>query len=123
MDPQNPAGSVEYPTGAAGKRFTMINVVLEVLEEHAAGGTERARYRLRYAVDQCENAKPLKSSDVNRWNPCDYGASQKRPKHIVQAEAIVTRERRDDGEFLVAAGVPDVQNLWGVYRATGRSAR
>jgi hypothetical protein len=122
MDPRSPAGTVEYPTGVPGKRFTMIDVVLEVLEEHAGEGTQRARYRLRYTVDQCENTQPLKDG-VNRWNPCDYRASETRPKYLVQAEALITRERREDGEFLVAAGVPDARNLWGVYRATGRASR
>lgn len=123
VDPRNPAGSVEYPTGVPGKRFTMMDVVLETLEESAGGGTERARYRLRYGFDKCEHAQPLASSYVNRWNPCDYRASEPRPRHIVPAEAIVTRERRDSGEFFVAAGVPDAHNLWGVYRATGRTGR
>jgi hypothetical protein len=123
LDPRNPSGTVEYPAGSADHRFTMTDMTLEVLDEQKAGVIERVRYRLRYAVNRCEHAEPVpREQPITRWDPCRFSPSEPRPRLLMSGEALLTRERSVDGESFVAAGVPDVRNLWGVYRATGRSA-
>ena len=120
IDPGSPAGSVEFANSGV---FTMREVALQVLEEVLGGSAERALYRLSYAIDQCEHAQPVATGESNRWDVCAYHASQPRPKHLVRAEALVKRERRPEGEYVVAAGVPDAHTLGSVYRATGKVGR
>ncbi|MBL8237606.1 MAG: OmpA family protein [Bryobacterales bacterium] len=123
LDPRKPAGTVEFPAGESGRRFTMTRVSLVVQEQQKSAVVERVRYRLRYAINTCEHARPIAPhSPVTHWDPCRFTAADRRPSQLVSGEALLTREKSPGGEYFVAAGVPDVRDLWGVFRATGRIA-
>ena len=116
VDAARPGGTVQY-----GDRepFTLLVPTLKVLWSSESGPVRNARYRLRYALNLCEHAKPVKQgTPITRWDPCYYVEGNPRPTHLEESEVFLNRQWTPDGEFFVAAGISDFHNL-SIFRLIG----
>lgn len=121
IDTAQVKGTITY---SGRGRFTLIEPKLEVLETSGQVPVVRARYRLVFDTDACENAAPLpKGAQPGKWDQCLYNEGDARPVRRVQGEILLTRDSRPSMEVLVAVGIPNLYSLAEVFRATGSVTR
>jgi hypothetical protein len=117
VGPQHPAGNVKY---GDAQPLAMLDPKLEVIEVSSASSQRRARYRLIFAVDQCESSPAHARNDkMRRWDVCFYTEGEPRPVHRVDAEVLLIRQCVPHFDLVSAVGVSDVGTLSEVFRVTG----
>lgn len=116
LDPEHPGGTVQY---GEQKPFTLRDLALTLVATSGRGLIRSARYRLRYAFNRCEHAKPAQpGAPITRWDQCYYVEGKPRPIRLEEAEVFLNRQRTPQSESFVAAGVSDFHNL-SAFRISG----